>query len=232
MASFSSQKDEKHHIHGHSLIDMTARLNFTQAIFYTWTGHMPEQKQEAMFNACLIAFIDHGPEVLSAKASRIAASGGAAMHTAVAAGMLAAGIHHGATVLEDAAVLLKKSVAIKRSAESIVAESFENGERLPGYGHRVYTTDPRTTLLLQKAQELGFYDEHVKLAVAIEAELEQKKGKKICLNVDGSVAAIACALGIPTEVSAGLFLVSRTVGLTMHVAEEKKEKPARQRKGK
>jgi citrate synthase len=46
------------------------------------------------------------------------------------------------------------------------------------------------------------------------------------------VAAIACALGIPTEVSAGLFLVSRTVGLTMHVAEEKKEKPASKRKGK
>ena len=73
---FSSVLNGEHNVHGHKLIDMLERLTFTQAIFYTWTGRMPDEKQEAMFNSCLVACIDHGEEALSAKASRVAASGG------------------------------------------------------------------------------------------------------------------------------------------------------------
>ena len=62
-----------------------------------------------------------------------------------------------------------------------------------------YTTDPRATLLLQKAHSLGYYDGHVRLAVEIEAELEKQKGKTL-FKCYGAIAAIACALGIPVNV--------------------------------
>jgi citrate synthase len=230
MANFSKHQDGTHFIHGHKITDLAERLSFTQGIFYTWTGRMPDEKQEAMLNACLVALIDHGEDALSAKAARIAASGGADTHAAVAAGMLAAGKHHGASVLQLATELYREAVEHGRTAKDIVADALANGQRLPGYGHRVYETDPRTTLLLAKAEKFGFMDAHVRLAVEIEQELERQKGKKLCLNVDGAIASLLPGLGIPSNLAPGLFLVSRAVGLTMHVAEEGNEKPASQRK--
>lgn len=220
---------QEHMIHEHKLLDLVERLNFTQAIYYTWTGKFPTPEAEALFNACLIALIDHGPEALSAKASRVSASGGADMHAAVAAGLLAAGKHHGASVLQIATAFLRKAVEAKLPAKDVVANSMKAGTRIAGFGHRVYTTDPRAQALLARADKLGFTDAHVKLALDIEKELEAQRGKKLCLNVDGVIAALLPGLGIAPELAPGVFLVSRSVGLIMHVAEEQKEKPASQR---
>lgn len=228
--SFSSRDSSGQlKIRDHALTDLISRLNFTQAVFYTWTGSFPSEQQEAMFNACLIAVIDHGPEALTAKTARAAASGGAELHAAVAAGILAAGKHHGATPLQKATIIIREAVQTKASAHDIVKAYLDEGTRIPGYGHKVYTTDPRTSVLLMKAQELGFIDEHVKLALEIEKELEAQKGKKLCLNVDGAIAALLPGLSIKPEQAPGIFLLGRLVGLVMHVGEEMAEKPARMR---
>jgi citrate synthase len=230
--SFSYNQDGNHYLREHSLTDLLGKMTFVQALVYAWTGHVPTADQEAMLNACLVAVIDHGAETLSAQAARTAASGGAEMHAAVAAGLLAAGRHHGSTVLGEASALLRAAVIHKTPAKKIVAEALAAGRRLPGYGHRIYTTDHRTAALLAKATELHFVDAHVRLAFAIEKELETQKGKKLCLNVDGMIAALLPGLGIAADVAPGVFLVARTAGLVKHVAEEYSEKPAHQRKGK
>lgn len=228
--TFSSIDDSgQMKIHEHSLTDLIARLNFTQAVFYTWTGRFPTEQEEAMFNACLISVMDHGPDALTAKTARSAASGGAEMHAAIAAGILAAGKHHGTTPLQKATIIIREAVESKASAQDIVKAYAEDGERIPGYGHKVYETDPRTTTLLLKAEELGLVDEHVKLALEIERELKKQKGKKLCLNVDGAIASLLPGLGIDPEQAPGIFLLGRMVGLVMHVGEEQAEKPARLR---
>ncbi|MBI4121720.1 MAG: citryl-CoA lyase [Parcubacteria group bacterium] len=232
MASFSNHIDGEHFIREVKPLDMIDQFTFTQAIFYTWTGVKPDEKQSAMFDACLVALIDHGAEVLSAQAARVVASGGTEIHAAVAAGLLAAGRHHGAMVLQQVTQLFKDEVSAGRSAAEIVKEALANGKRIPGFGHRLYDTDPRAVRLLARAETLGFSDVHVKLALEIERELEKQKGKKLCLNIDGAIASLLPGLGIPPEIAPGLFLVARTVGLTMHVAEEQREKPASKRKGK
>lgn len=229
--SFSKFNEQnKLTIHEHALTDLIARLNFTQAIYYTWTGRFPSEQEEAMLNACFVALIDHGEDALTAKAARVAVSGGAETHAAIASGLLAAGKHHGTKPLEDATLLFRKAVKAGISAEEIVKKALEEKKRLPGFGHRLYKTDPRTEELLQKAGALGFMDEHVKLAQSIEKELEKQKGKKLCLNVDGMIAALLPGLGIEAELAPGIFVIARSVGLMMHVKEEKGEKPARMRK--
>ena len=228
--SFSTQDEEGVKIHDNKLVDLIRNLNFTQAVYYTWTGRYPSEKEEAMLNACLLAFIDHGPEALIAKTARLAVSGGAEMHAAIAAGILAAGKHHGTTPLQKSTIMFKESVESKMSAADLVKSYLDAGERMPGYGHRLYKDeDPRTIALLAKAEELGFADEHVKLAREVEEELEKQKGKKLCLNVDGAVGAILPGLGIGPDQAPGTFLLSRMVGLVMHVTEEQKEKPGRMR---
>lgn len=231
--SFSSMnEDGQLKIRENLLTDLIARLNFTQAAFYTWTGKFPTEQEEALFNACLISVIDHGPDALTAQTARSAASGGAEMHAAIAAGILAAGKHHGTTPLQKATIMIREAVQSKASAQDIVKTYAEDGKRIPGYGHKVYETDPRTTTLLLKAEELGFVDEHVKLAREIEKELEKQKGKKLCLNVDGAIASLMPGLGIGPEQAPGIFLLGRMVGLVMHVGEEQAENPARLRPAK
>ena len=140
--------------------------------------------------------------------------------------MLAAGKHHGTGPLEAAAHLFKDAVAAKRDA-TIVAEALKSGKRLPGYGHRVYNGS-KSYASPPESPLFGYYDGHVRLAVEIEAELEKQKGK-LCLNVDGAIAAIACALGIPVNVQ--LVFSSLPEPLACDACfEEMAEKPARQRK--
>lgn len=204
--------------------------NFVQAVFEYWTGRKPSSEQANMLDACLAAVIDHGPETLSAKAARVVASGGTETHAAVAAGLLACGKHHGAMALQAATMMLREAVESKTSAKALVKQALKDGRRLPGFGHRVYTTDPRAEKLMSLASELGLADKHTKLAREIETELEKQKGKKLCLNVDGAIAALLPALGIMPDIAPGIFLVARAAGLTKHVAHEQKEKPASQRK--
>lgn len=231
LETFSTTNDQGQvKIHEHLLTDLIARLNFTQAVYYTWTGRFPSEQQEALFNACLVAVIDHGPGALTAGTARSAASGGAEMHAAIAAGILAAGKHHGTTPLQKAAIVIREAIETKASAADIVKAYLDDGIRIPGYGHKIHEIDPRSVVLLQKAEELGLADEHVELAREIETQLEQQKGKKLCLNVDGAIASLLPALGIETEQAPGIFLLGRMAGLVMHVSEEQAEEPARLRR--
>lgn len=230
--SFSQQNEQGSVlIHGNDLTDLMRNMNFTQAVYYTWTGRYPSEQEEAMMNACLTAVIDHGPEALTAKTARSAASGGAEMHAAIAAGILAAGKHHGTTPLQKSSIMIQEAIEKNLSATEVVKAYLESGERMPGFGHRVYKdADPRTQVLLQKAEEAGFMNEHVKLALELERELESQKGKKLVLNVDGMIGALLPGLGISVEQAPGMFLMGRLAGLVMHVSEQQKEKPQSMRR--
>lgn len=229
--SFSKQDEGGVTIHDNKLTDLIRNLNFIQATYFTWTGRFPSEQEEKMLNACLVAVMDHGPEALIAKTARMAVSGGAEMHAAIAAGILSAGKHHGTTPLQRSTIMFREAIEQGVSAADTVKAYLEASERIPGYGHRLYKDeDPRATTLLMKAGELGFADAHVKLAQELERELEQQKGKKLVLNVDGAIGAIMPALGIGPEQAPGIFLLGRMVGLVMHVTEEKEEKPGRMRK--
>lgn len=213
-------------IHEQPLDTILAEMNLLEAIYFTWTKRKPTPEQAELLQAVLVVLLDHGPEALSTKTARLAMSGGAAFHAALAAGMLAAGKHHGSMPLQESAMLFQEVIASETSAKEVVAQALKDGRRLPGFGHRVYETDPRTQLLLKKVSELGLSDEQVKLALEIEKELEEQKGKKLCLNVDGMIGALLPALGLSIEIAPAVFLVARSVGISMHLANEQKEKPA------
>lgn len=217
-------------IHEYPLSDLIDRLTFVQSIYYLWTKRMPTPEQEKLFNACLVAVIDHGPEALSTKTARMAASGGAEMNAALAAGALAASKHHGTLPIKNAAVIFAEAVDKNISAADLVSEYLSEKVRMPGFGHRIYKTDPRTGALLRKAEELGFKDKYVELALAIESELELQKGKKLCLNVDGMIASLLPALEISPDIGQSIFLLGRLPGMAHHIVEQQSQNPASMRK--
>lgn len=214
-------------VRGYDLLELVQKKNFTQTIFLVLKGELPTQEEENMLNAILVACIDHGIAPPSVVATRTVLSGGNPLNTAVGAGVLTLGDAHGGAI-EKCAKLLQDIVNEEFDLKEFVENAVKNKVRLPGYGHKIYKdADPRTTALLKIAKTNGFYGKHVEAALEVEKTLEEVKGKKLIMNVDGAIAAIISEMGFDYRLGKGFFIISRIVGLTAHAHEEMDEKPFR-----
>jgi len=96
---------------------------------------------------------------------------------------------------------------------------------LYGFGHKIYKdSDPRVNQVLMLCRELGYESDYVDKALAIEKAIEEVKGKKLVLNIDGLAAALLLSFGFSSEVGKGLFIIARTPGLVAQAVEEKQAK--------
>lgn len=209
------QLDGEPTVRGVSLATLIATAPFLDAVFLLLRGDRPSDRERAMLDAMLVACCDHGAETPSTVAARTSASTGNALHIALAAGLLAMGPKHGCAV-EPAMRLFATDTAPRTLVEQAVGA----GERLPGFGHKVYVeSDPRTTALLARAASLGIQSRYVERALAIETELATVKGKRLPLNIDGCLAALALELKFPPVAGNALFILGRLPGLTAHAIE-------------
>jgi citrate synthase len=230
-------KVEPNHLvtRGYRQEDLIGNIPFSHVVYLLLKGKLPSKEHGKMIDAILTACIDHGVTPPSAMASRVVASGGVPLPTAVAAGVLSIGDAHGGAI-EKGAKFLQEGVhrmkeegtTIETMAEQLVKESIEHKKRILGFGHRVHTSDPRTKRLFTLADELHISSDHIKLAKAIEKELEKVKEKRLPINVDGAIAAITSDMGFDWRLGKGFFLLGRVAGLTAQVYEEQtQEKPMR-----
>jgi len=123
---------------------------------------------------------------------------------------------------------VSSSLASLATAE--VARIKSSGDRIPGFGHRIHTKDPRTATLFELAAAAGLTDApttHIGAARAIEHAFAAI-GKPLPINVDGALGAILADLGLDPRVFNGIFMIARTPGLVAHVTEEQtRERPMR-----
>ena len=221
--SISGIVDGEVHIHGYKITDLIDKVTFTDVIFLELKGELPTDEERQMLNAILISTIDNGLGPTSVTNARNSASAGNPMQAAVAAGILGIGEFHGGAI-EECARLLQMGLP----AQGLVDKVISGGDRIAGFGHKVYTTDPRAVQIFEKAKALGFFGEHCELAVEVEKVLEEKKGKKIPINVDGAIAAVVSDMGFDHRLGKGFFIIGRVVGLIAHAFEEiVREKPFR-----
>lgn len=107
-------------------------------------------------------------------------------------------------------------------------EKLQNGEKIMGFGHRVYkTTDPRATALKEQLLQISPRPDWVDRAVMIEEETVEhlnqlKPGRKLYANVEFYAAALMKSIGIPAELFTPIFCCSRMVGWTAHMMEQSK----------
>jgi succinyl-CoA synthetase alpha subunit len=221
-------------VRGYDIAELMGRVSFGAAAYLILTGEMPKPRVAKLMDAILVSSIDHGATPPSALAARTAASTGASLSAAVAAGIMSINRHHGGAI-EDCARQLKaiadrakrESISIEEAATLTLATMREAGERMAGFGHRVHTKDPRTTRLFELAREAGVDGMHMKAARAVEKSFADAK-KALPINVDGAIGAILADLGLNPAAFNGIFMIARTPGLIAHVIEEQtREKPMR-----
>ncbi|MBE0432561.1 citryl-CoA lyase [candidate division WOR-3 bacterium] len=220
-------KIEPNHIvtRGFRQEELIGNVPFASVFFLLIKSRMPDKQEAQMVDALITSSVDHGVTPPSTHAARLVASAGVALPSAVAAGVLAIGDVHGGAI-EDAARLLQEWNAraqknkwnSEQTARELLEHLREKGARMPGFGHRIHTRDPRTRRLFDVAAANGFKREHINLALAIEREFA--RNKPLPINVDGAIAAIISDMDFDWRLGKAFFLIGRVAGMIAHVYEE------------
>lgn len=214
-------------VRGYRIDELMGRLPFAHVVYLVLKGDLPSESQGRVMDALLVSSVDHGATPPSVLAARTVASGGAPLTAGIAGGIMTINRWHGGAIEGCMRVLLE---AVERKRESgqdalaaareLVGEYREQKKRIPGYGHRIHTDDPRTRRLFSICEEEGVAGDYVEMGGALRRALQETLGKDLPMNVDGAIAAVLCELGFPPEMGNSLFAISRTVGLTAHVFDE------------
>jgi len=111
-------------------------------------------------------------------------------------------------------------------AAGYVKGVLDRGERLMGFGHRVYRAeDPRARLLRRTAQELGSprFEVAEELEQVALAELHARKPDRVlATNVEFWSAVVLDVADVPPQLAPAMFACSRTAGWSAHILEQKR----------
>jgi citrate synthase len=202
--------------------DLSTAANF----LYMLNGEPADDLRVRTFDAALVLHAEHGMNA-STFAARVTAGTLSDMYSAIvsAIGTLKGPLHGGANMR-----VMESLRTIEESGKEPgvwVTEAIGRGERVMGFGHRVYkATDPRATVLreladqiMQGSGETKWLDLSDKVREAMATEME-KKGKKIYPNVDFFSASVYTTLGIEMDLFTPIFAISRITGWTAHLFEQ------------
>jgi citrate synthase len=221
-------------LRGYRIDELMGNVSFGQAIFLALTGELPPPGAARLIEAMLVSSIDHGATPPSALAARTAASTGAPLNAALAAGILSINRYHGGAIY-DCMTLLQEGLdrasntgrSLEEVADEMVAEYRTSGRRMAGLGHRIHTADPRTARLFSIAEEAEVAGSGVAMIRALQHAFEVQ-GKPLPINVDGAIASLLIDLRMPHELANAFFIMARVPGLVAQVSEElARERPMR-----
>jgi citrate synthase len=189
-----------------------------------WRGEADPEHVKAI-DAYWISAAEHGMNA-STFTARVVASTGADCAAALssAVGALSGPLHGGAP-----SRVLKMLDEVEQSgdAEQWVKQALDKGERLMGFGHRVYRAeDPRARVLRQTSRELA--SPRFEVAEALEkaalAELHARKPDRVlATNVEFWSAVVLDLAEVPADLFTSLFTCARTAGWSAHILEQKRE---------
>jgi citrate synthase len=189
-----------------------------------WRGEADPRHIEAI-DAYWISAAEHGMNA-STFAARVVASTGADVAAALSAavGALSGPLHGGAP---SRVLKMLDDLEAVGDADKYVRALLDRGDRLMGFGHRIYRAeDPRARVLRSTARRLGA--PRVEVAEALEtaalAELQERKPDRVlATNVEFWSAVVLDFAEVPPELFTPMFTCARTAGWSAHILEQKRE---------
>ncbi len=212
---------------GQAALEPKEELSQAGQFLYLIHGEVPDPEFVRALDTYWSTIIDHGLNA-STFTARVITSTESDMFSAItgAIGALKGPLHGGAP---GPALDMVFEIGKPENAEAYIRNMFDNGERLMGFGHRVYKVrDPRADVLAQaserlfdKAGDRSLYE----LALAVEKTAlrlleEYKPGRNLQTNVEFYTALVLHGIGLKSEIFSSVFAVGRIGGWAAHVLEQ------------
>ncbi len=213
---------------GQAPVEPDESLGEAANYLYMLAGERPDDEHVRALDTYLNTVIDHGLNASTFTARVIASTASDLVSALVGAvGALKGPLHGGAP---GPALDMVFEIGSPERAEPYIREKLERGERLMGFGHRVYKVrDPRadvladaaTRLLERGAADASLYDlvRHVE-QTALRLLEEYKPGRRLQTNVEFYTALVLHTIGLETEIFTPTFAMSRAAGWTAHYFEQ------------
>ncbi len=188
-----------------------------------WRGE-PNPKHVRAVDAYFVSAAEHGMNA-STFTGRVIASTGADVAASIsgAIGAMSGPLHGGAP---SRVLGMIEDVEKSGNAAAYVKGIMDRGERLMGFGHRVYRAeDPRARTLRRIAKELGAprYEVAVELEKAALAELHERYPDRVLeTNVEFWAAIVLDYAEVPAHLFTSMFTCARTAGWSAHILEQKR----------
>jgi citrate synthase len=189
-------------------------------------NRQPDPREVAALDAYFVTVCDHGMNA-STFTTRVVASTQADLFAAVTAGYcaLTGPLHGGAPepVLE-----MLDAIGTRERIKPWVDSALARGERLMGFGHKIYRVrDPRADVLKGAIERLAGGDKGLPFAGEVEAYIREalrreKPDRPLDTNVEFFTAILLDALAIPRQAFTPVFAVARAAGWTAHAREQQR----------
>ena len=197
--------------------------SITERFMIRWKGE-PDPKHVKAVDAYWTSAAEHGMNASTFTARVVSSTGadvGAALSAAV--GAMSGPLHGGAP---SRVLGMLDAVERRGDAATYVKELLDNGERLMGFGHRVYRAeDPRARVLRRTAQELAAprYEVAEALEKAALSELRERRPDRVLeTNVEFWAAIVLDFAEVPPHMFTSMFTCARTGGWSAHILEQKR----------
>lgn len=214
-------------LHGDKVVSPRQELGHAANYLYMLTGEAPSEARVRGMETYLNTVSDHGLNA-STFTARVIISTQSDMVSAIvgAIGALKGPLHGGAP---GPALDMVFEIGEASKAEPFMRAILDRGERLMGFGHRVYKVrDPRADVLAHAAEKMFHADGDMRLyelakhveGVAIKLLDEYKPGRNLRTNVEFFTALLLHGLDLETDLFTPTFAVGRVAGWIGHCFEQ------------
>jgi citrate synthase len=210
---------------GQAICDPRPDLATTANYLWMLHGEEAEAAHARAVEQYQILTVDHGFNA-STFTARVIASTGASLASAIcgAVAALSGPLHGGAP---SRALDMLEQIGDPAAAGPWIRQAIGRGERIMGFGHRVYKTDdPRAVFLRRLAFTLGgdlVEDADRVEHAALEVLAELKPGRQLYTNVEFYAGVVMETCGIPRSMFTPTFAAARSIGWSAHVLEQAAE---------
>jgi citrate synthase len=209
---------------GQEPVEPDPSLDLVPGFLYQLTGARPDPSTARALDAYFVVGAEHGLNA-STFTARVITSTRSDLASAVtgAIGTLKGPLHGGAP--SEVVEQIHQVGSVER-AEQWVKETLDRGERLMGFGHRVYRAyDPRARALRKVVESMDHKPDWLELAIKVEdvalrVLAERHPERALKTNVEYYAAAVLQGVGLTPDLFPATFALARHAGWTAHVIEQ------------
>lgn len=213
-------------VNGEAPVAPSAELGHAADFLRMLRGVAATEREAMALNAYLVTVSDHGMNA-STFAGRVVASTGADLFMAVTAAYcaLSGPLHGGAP---EPVLDMLDAIGSEERIKPWIDDALARGERLMGFGHRIYRVrDPRADVLKAALERLETAGKDRGFAAKVElyarnALALHKPDRRLDTNVEFYTAILLDALKIPRQAFTPVFAAARAAGWTAHALEQQR----------